>query len=74
MVIELAVTVLPVPTVFEANVAVPLAVRLSPATRSSPYVTEAAVVPSYVLLVAVIVTVRVLTVMFTVVVVDVGTE
>ena len=41
-----------------ANVAVPLTVRTSPATRSSAYVTEELTVRSYVLFGAVIVTDR----------------
>ena len=51
-----AVTNFPLATVLEANVAVPLVVNTSPATRLSRYVTLALVLPSYVLLLAVIVT------------------
>ena len=61
---ELAVTVFPVPMFLSLNVAVPLAVRTSPTTRSSAYVTLAASLPSYVLLAAVIVMFSVRGVMF----------
>ena len=64
-----AVTVFEFPTVFEAKVAVPLTVKSSPAIRLSEYVTLAAVVLSYTLLLAVIVTARLRAVMFAVVVV-----
>ena len=40
MEMPVAVTVFAVPTVLVPNVAVPLTVRTSPATRSSAYVTE----------------------------------
>ena len=63
-----AVTVFVLPTVFDANVAVPDTVNTSPATRLSIYVTLALVFPSYVLLLAVMVTASVLTVMLAVVV------
>ena len=52
----LAVTVLVVPIAFVLNDAEPLTVNTSPDNRSSRYVTVADVVPSYGLLVAVIVT------------------
>ena len=41
-----AVTVFPVPTVFDENVADPLTVKISPATRLSAYVTAAESVAS----------------------------
>ena len=61
-----AVTVFPLATVFEANVGVPLTVNTSPATLLSRYVTLAFVLPSYVLLLAVMVTERERTVMLAV--------
>ena len=51
-----AVTTLADPTVLLEKVEVPLTVNMSPDTRLSAYVTEAASVLSYVLLLAVMVT------------------
>ena len=52
-------TVLPAAAVFDANVAVPVTVKMSPATLSSLYTAVAFVVASYILLSATAVTVRV---------------
>ena len=54
--IPLAVTVLFRPYVLEEKVAFPVTVSTSPDTRLSAYTTDAAAFPSYVLLLAVIVT------------------
>ena len=64
-----AVTTFEVPTVFDANVGVPETVKMSPDTRLSRYVTVAVVSPSYVLLLALIVTASERAVMLAVVVV-----
>ena len=66
--IPLAVTAFPFPTFLSLNVGVPETVMMSPAMRSSEYVTVAVVVRSYTLLFAVMVTTRALAVMFAVVV------
>jgi hypothetical protein len=66
-----AVTVFEFPTDFEANVGVPATVTSSPDTRLSPYTTVAVVVPSYTLLLAVMVTVNARAVMFAVAVAEV---
>ena len=66
-----ALTVFDVPMSLSANVAVPLIDNVSPATRLSPYVTDAVVSASYVLFEAVIVTASARAVMLAVVVVDV---
>ncbi len=60
----LAVTVLEDPTPLVSKVGVPLTVSTSPTIRSSAYVTEAVVVPSYTLFDAVIVTFNDFAVMF----------
>ena len=58
-----AVTVFVLPIAFVPKVAVPLTVNASPVMRSSAYVTLAVLLPSYCLLVAVIVTANALAVM-----------
>ena len=55
-----AVTTFVVPMFLSLKVAVPLTVMTSPLTRLSAYVTVAFVLPSYTLLLAVIVTFKVL--------------
>ena len=66
-----AVTVFELPTVLEENVGVPLTVKMSPDTRLSAYTTVAVVVPSYTLLLAVMVTVNARAEMFAVAVAEV---
>ena len=63
-----AVTVFALPTVFELNVGVPATVKMSPDTRLSAYDTDAVSAPSYVLLLAVMVTLSARAVMLAVVV------